>query len=98
VEGPCCLNMCMTSYPIFAGSRQHCLTENNEQHCVQALDVSAAALQCLVEELNMPQRLLTIACDVCDDASQAAAFERHIYRWGGVDVAILNAGIGESGE
>ena len=36
-----------------------------------------------------------IPCDVSDPVALAAAFAAHEARWGGLDVAVLNAGIGE---
>ena len=38
-----------------------------------------------------------IACDLTDDVAQQRAFERHVERCGGLDYAVLNAGIGERG-
>jgi NAD(P)-dependent dehydrogenase (short-subunit alcohol dehydrogenase family) len=39
-----------------------------------------------------------LACDVSDLTSQRQAFQRHIQRWGRLDIAVLNAGIGESAD
>ena len=64
---------------------------------VQAVDVSAAALEQLQAELGHPQHLLTFTCDICDDTAQADAFRAHVDRWGGLDAVLLIAGIGESG-
>jgi len=39
-----------------------------------------------------------VQCDVTDAAAQSSAFGEHVRRHGGVDLAVLNAGIIESGE
>lgn len=59
--------------------------------------MSEGALRAL--EHTAPQRnnLLTVRCDVRQDAAQAAAFQRHMARWKRLDVALLNAGVGETG-
>ena len=38
-----------------------------------------------------------VACDVSDDEQQKAAFDRHMERCGRLDIAVLNAGVGERG-
>lgn len=38
-----------------------------------------------------------IVCDVTDDGAQTSAFDSHMKRCGQLDVAVLNAGIGERG-
>ena len=38
-----------------------------------------------------------IACDISDLTAQERAFEAHVHRCGGLDYAVLNAGIGEKG-
>ena len=40
---------------------------------------------------------IAVQCNVQDDAAQRAAFSRHIQAWGSLDVAVLNAGIMETG-
>eukprot|EP00887_Chlorella_sp_A99_P002267 scaffold10.g2267.t1 len=42
--------------------------------------------------------LAVAPCDLTDRAAQAAAFRAHMERWGRLDAAVLNAGIGESGD
>jgi NAD(P)-dependent dehydrogenase (short-subunit alcohol dehydrogenase family) len=65
-------------------------------HNAQAVDISAKAIAALNEE-GPADRLLTVECNVADDAAQAAAFAQHMQRWGRMDVALLCAGISESG-
>ena len=43
-------------------------------------------------------RATGVQCDVTDEEAQSAAFREHVQRHGGMDVAVLNAGILESGE
>lgn len=38
-----------------------------------------------------------IQCDVSNDQQQQEVFDRHMQRFGVLDIAILNAGIGEKG-
>jgi len=39
-----------------------------------------------------------VQCDVTSDAAQEAAFAQHVEAHGGIDIAVLNAGIYERGE
>eukprot|EP00892_Ulva_mutabilis_P010540 jgi/Ulvmu1/7859/UM004_0090.1 len=65
---------------------------------VTALDASGDGLKQLQKDAHQHQaNLLTIRCDVSDDAAQEAAFRAHIAKWGRLDFALLNAGIGERG-
>lgn len=64
----------------------------------QALDVSAGELKRLEDQARQHSaRLLTVTCDVSDDAAQRRAFSKHVGKWGRLDFALLNAGIGERG-
>lgn len=38
-----------------------------------------------------------VQCDVTNDAAQETVFKNHIEKLGGVDIAILNAGVYERG-
>ena len=38
-----------------------------------------------------------VQCDVTNDAAQETVFKDHIEKHGGVDIAILNAGVYEQG-
>lgn len=64
---------------------------------MQALDLTDDGLERLAKKAGRNARLLTVRCDVMDAEQQAAAFQQHVHEWGGLDVAILNAGISESG-
>lgn len=39
-----------------------------------------------------------IQCDVADENQQQEVFDRHMQQFGVLDIAILNAGIGEKGK
>jgi NAD(P)-dependent dehydrogenase (short-subunit alcohol dehydrogenase family) len=41
--------------------------------------------------------VLSAALDVCDSEAQTRAFSQHMAKFGRMDVAVLNAGIGEKG-
>ncbi len=60
---------------------------------VGALDVDAAGLQALADELGCP----TQPCDVTDDASVAAAFDALEADLGGLDMLVSNAGSAPQG-
>lgn len=45
----------------------------------------------------LPAPALALRCDVTSEASQAAALAAHVARFGGLDVAVLNAGVMETG-
>lgn len=38
---------------------------------------------------------VAVHCDVADSAQHELAFQIHMHRWGRLDIAVLNAGIGE---
>eukprot|EP00775_Hariotina_reticulata_P002617 gene2617-2918_t len=42
--------------------------------------------------------VLVVAADVCSNAAMGRAFREHQSRYGGVDLVVLNAGIGERGD
>lgn len=66
--------------------------------CLQAVDRSTAGLRELQQQCaDHGSQLLTVQCDLHDDASQAEAFKTHYKKWGSLDFALLNAGITESG-
>lgn len=57
-------------------------------------DVDGAALQVVADELDAgDDRLLAVTCDVSVDADVANLFDQAAERFGGVDIAINNAGI-----
>ena len=62
---------------------------------VAATDLAGAPLDTLVEVLGaaFPGRIIGVPLDVTDPASVAAAFDRVVHAWGGVDLVIPNAGI-----
>lgn len=60
--------------------------------------MSAGELKRLEDQARQHSaRLLTVTCDVSDDAAQRRAFSKHTTKWGRLDFALLNAGIGERG-
>lgn len=65
---------------------------------VTALDLADEGIESLRAEVDRPAQLLCVSCDVSRDDQQADAFRQHVERWGGLDIAIINAGIGESGD
>lgn len=57
-------------------------------------DIDGAALQAVADELGADGgSVLTSVCDVVDESQVAAMFERAEQEFGGVDIAINNAGI-----
>lgn len=62
---------------------------------VAATDLPGARLDGLVADLAVawPDRVIGVPLDVTDAASVGAAFRAIAARWGGVDLAIVNAGI-----
>lgn len=67
-----------------------------EEGCqVAASDLSAERLQLLIDELG-PQfgdRVMSVVSDVTSPESVAAAFDRVVSVWGGLDFVIINAGV-----
>jgi NAD(P)-dependent dehydrogenase (short-subunit alcohol dehydrogenase family) len=61
---------------------------------VALTDLAGEALEGLREELaaRHPGRVMATALDVTDAASVAAGFDRVSATWGGVDLAVINAG------
>lgn len=43
-------------------------------------------------------RIQTIHCDITDTAAHESAFDAHLLAYSSLDVAVLNAGIGERGD
>jgi NAD(P)-dependent dehydrogenase (short-subunit alcohol dehydrogenase family) len=63
---------------------------------VAATDLAGERLDSLVGELREefpPDRVLGVPLDVTDPASVAAGLESIIAEWGGVDLAVINAGV-----
>ncbi|KAL4437515.1 hypothetical protein ABPG77_003496 [Micractinium sp. CCAP 211/92] len=59
---------------------------------------SAAAEQVASEVRGRGGQAIVVPCDVSDPAQHLAAFRQHARAWGRLDYALLNAGIGESGD
>jgi rhamnose utilization protein RhaD (predicted bifunctional aldolase and dehydrogenase)/NAD(P)-dependent dehydrogenase (short-subunit alcohol dehydrogenase family) len=67
-----------------------------EQGCHVALtDLEGSALRELIEELKGAHgsRIMGVALDVTNPESVAQGFDAVIRAWGGIDIAILNAGV-----
>ena len=63
---------------------------------VAVTDLAGERLDSLVQELRQefpPDRVLGVPLDVTDPASVAAGLDRVIATWGGVDLAVINAGV-----
>ncbi len=62
---------------------------------VAATDLPGERLESLVEELRQldPDRIIGIPLDVTDPASVSAGLDGIIAAWGGVDLAVVNAGV-----
>ena len=56
-------------------------------------DIDGEALQTIADELEAGESVLACVCDVSDESQVAAMFERAEQEFGGVDIAINNAGI-----
>ncbi|MFC4602164.1 SDR family oxidoreductase [Rhodococcus kronopolitis] len=59
-------------------------------------DLDAEALAVLAAELG-DEHVLTVVADVCDLESMQAAVDRGVARFGGLDIAVANAGIASYG-
>ncbi len=62
---------------------------------VAITDLPGERLESLVEELREldPDRVIGVPLDVTDPASVSAGLERIVATWGGVDLAVVNAGV-----
>ncbi|HRF60031.1 MAG TPA: bifunctional rhamnulose-1-phosphate aldolase/short-chain dehydrogenase [Fimbriimonadaceae bacterium] len=64
--------------------------------CVVLLDINEARLSGAVEEVQgvagSPRAAIGVPCDVTDTTSLSEAFEAAVLRYGGVDIAVVNAG------
>lgn len=60
-------------------------------------DLDAAALAALTTELGGDEHVVSVVADVCDLASMQAAVARGVERFGGLDIAVANAGIASYG-
>lgn len=65
--------------------------------CVACLSRTGNEPRGIDDESTLRERLITIACDVCDDVSLAACFKSLSKRDGGLRALINNAGIHASG-
>lgn len=66
---------------------------------ISILDIDEARAQSVADGIRSRGGQATaVRCDVSDDASQERAFEEHLRRCAGLDIAVLNAGIMESGD
>jgi meso-butanediol dehydrogenase / (S,S)-butanediol dehydrogenase / diacetyl reductase len=62
-------------------------------HRVALLDVDATTLQRAAAELNDPERVLAVECDVSDPARVQAAVDAVVARFGRIDALVNNAGV-----
>ena len=70
-----------------------------EGAAVVATDIDSDALVATVDRAraeNTAGEVTSLVCDVCDEASVAAAFRQTRLSLGGVDIVVLNAGIAKS--
>lgn len=67
-----------------------------EDACLILLDLAAAELFILAEELAAPERILIAAADMTKAAELDAALQGAIRRFGGIDAAVSCAGAGAS--
>jgi hypothetical protein len=66
---------------------------------VTCADIDAAGAQALAREMQAAGgEALAVHCDVANAEQQAGAFSAHLRRFGRLDYALLNAGIGEAGD
>lgn len=66
---------------------------------VSVVDRDTSKLEQDISKLGCdPENIMYNASDVTDEASQKRAFAAHMSKYGSLDVAILNAGIGETGD
>ncbi|MFL6698249.1 MAG: bifunctional rhamnulose-1-phosphate aldolase/short-chain dehydrogenase [Vitreoscilla sp.] len=64
--------------------------------CVVLADIDAEALRSVAAEMSKsfgPDHVRGVVCDVTDEASVIAAFDRAAMEFGGVDILVSNAGI-----
>lgn len=62
-------------------------------------DVDAAAAEAVAKQIAAAGgAAASVRCDVADPVQHLAAFQQHMRRWGRLDYALLNAGIGERGD
>lgn len=70
-----------------------------EGACVAACDINDAGLQEVVAEIEAnagSQRAIALHCDVSDAESVAAAYQNVVLVYGGLDIAVANAGLAMS--
>jgi len=68
--------------------------------CVVLLDRDAHALDQTVEDVQavgVPEGVVGVATDVTDAAALERGFEEAVYRFGGVDTVVVNAGVARRG-
>ncbi|KAL4452074.1 hypothetical protein ABPG75_007736 [Micractinium tetrahymenae] len=66
---------------------------------VTVADIDGAAAEKVAAEISSRGgRAIALPCDVSNSAQHLEAFRRHAQAWGRLDYALLNAGIGESGD
>jgi rhamnulose-1-phosphate aldolase/alcohol dehydrogenase len=64
-----------------------------EGACVVVADIDAASAEAVARELGSADVAVGIAADVTDEAQVAAAFQRAVLAFGGVDLVVNNAGL-----
>ncbi|MBR7830801.1 bifunctional aldolase/short-chain dehydrogenase [Actinospica sp. MGRD01-02] len=64
-----------------------------EGACVVIADLDAENAAAVAEELGGPDKAVSVAVDVTDEAQIAAAFDAAVLAFGGVDLVVNNAGI-----
>ena len=65
---------------------------------VTVADINLSRGTTVAQEINSNGgQALAVMCDVSNESNQRAAFDAHVKRFGGLNVAVLNAGIMENG-
>jgi rhamnulose-1-phosphate aldolase/alcohol dehydrogenase len=64
-----------------------------EGACVVVADIDPATAEAVARELGGPDTAISLAADVTDEDQIAAAFQRAVLAFGGVDLVVNNAGL-----
>ena len=62
-------------------------------YCVAILDIEAATLQATIAELNAPEHVLGLACDISKPDQVQTAIDQVAARFGRIDALVNNAGV-----
>ncbi len=65
----------------------------SHRYQVALLDIDGATLEATEADLALPDRVLTVPCDVSSPEAVAQAADRVMARWGRVDALVNNAGV-----